>query len=258
MLQKRNDTRIFTSFTMPALEKAFGHAFGRNAMHLIIQQFVYGDLYQSLEELKRIRLERPLGQLSMDACEKDIPHKLGIKQGKTRVFKIEMSTNRVACNLNMPVGRCKYLEKCGESYKKCYSEHMGAIIAENMLYSKEKGDILHPLISTDMGTEANPEHLRLALICGIKTYHNMLPHQFLYTSPETNIRYDLREFRLNVCCVFLLFQLFDIIHLFYVLCANYLFSQQQKLNILSFVVTIMDYIRGFMSMVQRSEIINNQ
>lgn len=206
VLQDKGDNRIHTDFTQIKVYEAVQKLLHISTLHPILNQFAYGYLIPKLKELDQIRKEYPIGVTSMDAMEKGIPHKLG-PGGKGRKNVIYLSEFRTMDEFALPVGPVTWLEKAGESYKKTYFKHVGRNMAENMMYSKTKGNILSPIFSTDMGTESNPDKVRLAVIAGAKDYLNMGFEDAVYTSPN-QIQFDFRHYKLNVCLCTLYFPIF--------------------------------------------------
>ena len=171
----------------------------KDTLRLILFQYVYGHLRVKLDELDKIRLSVSNKYYAFDACESDIKNKMGIKSGRREV-KLDISTFRVCGYLCNWIGDIKWLPKCGESYNRIFQEHLGGnIIARNMLHSKDIGEIMNPFIASDVGSESNPENVRLAIVNGIMDKHEMKLDEYEYISPETNNKFDLRDFRLNVC-----------------------------------------------------------
>ena len=197
ILHERGDNRIYTDFTQIKVSKAVKKFYQVKTLHPILNQFVYGFLIPQLNELDRIRKEYPICMISMDACEGDIPHILG-PGGKGRKNVLDVSTLRSTDKHGIPIGNVTWLEKCGESYKKTYYKHVGRNLAENIMLTKSKGNILSPIFSTDMGTESNPDNVRLAIVAGAKDYLNMGPDQSCITN-SNQIQFDFRDYNINVC-----------------------------------------------------------
>ena len=195
-LQEKGDNRIYDDFTSIKVFEAVQGFYKRWTLHPILNQVCYGYLIPKLREFDRIRKEYPIEYISMDACEKDIPHKLG-PGGRGRKNVLEISTLRSADKFAIPIGPVTWLEKCGESYKKTYFKHVGRNMAENMMLSSVKGNILSPIISTDMGTESNPDNVRLALVAGAKHYLDMDFEEATFTSSKGN-EFDFRDCHINV------------------------------------------------------------
>lgn len=198
-LREKNDNQLNTKYAEPIVTGKVLSFIGRNVLHRIWLQYVYGQLFPALKRIDKIRYTHPMSYYSIDACESDIPHKLGLQGDNKRKNLLSISTFRVADHFNIPVGEVKFLERCGESYKKTYDETVGAIIAQNILHSKTKGQILHLMISSDLGTQSNNDHVRNALINGVKDELGMGPDEFLYENKNTGITYDLRELTVEVC-----------------------------------------------------------
>ena len=170
----------------------------KDALRGILLQYVYGYLYDELDELDKIRFKYPLKYYTFDACEKDIKNKMGYKKMRRNTV-LDISTFRVVSWLCMWIGPVKWLPKCGESYARIFQDHLGGtIIAENMLRSLDKGDILNPFLASDVGSESNPDNVRLALVTGIMKRFDMDLDEYEWTSPITNNKYDLRDFWLEV------------------------------------------------------------
>ena len=205
-LQEKGDNRVHTDFTQIKVMEAVQKLLHVSTLHPILNQFAYGYLIPQLKELDKIRKEYPVEVISMDAMEGDIPHKLG-PGGKDRKNVIHLSTLRTMDEFALPVGFVTWLEKAGESYKKTYFKHLGRNMAENMMYSKTKGKILSPIFSTDMGTEQNPDKVRLSIVAGAKHYLNIGFEDAVYTSPN-HIQFDFRHYKINVCMYNLHFSMF--------------------------------------------------
>ena len=187
--------------------KIFKAILCRNTLKKVLLQFNYSTLYPKLKQLDKIRYSRPIGKWTFDACEKDIPHKLGYKK-KYRNYHLLASTSRVLCPWGYWCNFVKWLPKCGESYARTYEEQLGGdIISENMLRANEPGDILHPFIATDVATESNPDNVRDAIVTGIMKSNKIPMENPIYKSPLTGNTFDLREFTLDVCTSF--FILYD-------------------------------------------------
>lgn len=165
----------------------------------ILFQYVYGFLYPAINKLDRVRFRYPMKYFTFDACEGDIKNMQGYKKHR-RTPSLDISTFRCCGKFCCVWGNVKWLPKCGESYTRIFEEHLGGtIIAENMLRSFEIGEIMHPFLASDMGTESNPNNVRGALVTGIMRRFGMDLAEFEWTSPITKITFDLRDFRLEVC-----------------------------------------------------------
>ena len=198
-LNKTNDTRYHSIFTELKCAKLFDSILGRNTMQGILLQYIYGHLRGKLKELDNIRYEEPSGFYSFDASESDIPNKLG-KQIERRKNRINCSTMRVVDKYCIWLSGIKWLAKGGESYVRTFQEQLGGvIIAENMLRSKTNGNILNPVIATDVATESNADNVRLAIVTGVMNTHQLAIDEPVWKSPMTKNVFDLRDFRLNVC-----------------------------------------------------------
>lgn len=168
-------------------------------MHEILLQYIYGYLRDEIEKIDHIRYERPINMYAIDASEGDIPNKLGI-QCQNRQNRFHCSSFRIIDENCIWVSFVKWLPKAGESYERTFQEHLGGVvIAENMRRSVIKGNILNPIIATDVATESNADNVRLALVTGVMNTHELAIDEPIWQSPMTDNVFDLRDFRLNVC-----------------------------------------------------------
>lgn len=198
-LRTQNHPDLDTKYSEPRLRHTILQFMNNTTLHKILLQWIYGSLFPALRRVDIIRYRHPIRYISIDACESDIPHKLGLQGDGKRKNLLDISTFRVVGLFNIPIGEVKFLELSGESYKKTYEQTVGSIIADNMRYTKYKGNIMHLFVSTDLGTEAKPEHVRAAFVNGLKQALGLGPDEYMWQSPETRIWFDIREFTCDVC-----------------------------------------------------------
>ena len=204
-LKQNNDDRYYSIFSETQCCKLFKLLLSRHTLRGILLQYTYGHLRPELDKIDDIRYQQPCELFTFDACESDIPHPLGYQMEK-RKNRIKISTLRVMEKNCYMLANVKYLEKAGESYSKTFQQHLGGnIIARNMLLSKRKGNIMYPIIATDVATESKPDNVRLAIVNGVMDTHEMPIDEPTWKSPETGNQFDLRNFRIEVCLTYLIF-----------------------------------------------------
>lgn len=179
------------------LNKTIRKFWSNKTLYQILNGIIYGWLLPKLHELDRIRYKRQIRYFNMDACEGDIPHKLGPGSG-TRTIVLNASTNRVADDYGLWLDDTMMLEKAGEGYRKLYQRQFSKIMANNMKYAEDSNGELQCSINTDMATEANVDNIRNSILYGLKTQLKLDQKEIRWYNKKTKTVFKLDSLAINV------------------------------------------------------------
>lgn len=180
------------------LEEMFESFTTNKTLYKYLNHIIYGFLIPQLDKVDEIRYRKQIRFFALDACESDIPHKLGPQEYNNKKIVLDASTNRVVCDYGFQLGPTKFLEKSGESFQKIYALQLAKIIVDNMRYARHHDGIMQINLSTDMGTEHNPNNIRNILLSGIKRRLKIPDKRKKWKNKTTNITYHFDTFHINV------------------------------------------------------------
>jgi len=184
------------------LEKQLTSFTTNKTMYAILNHIIYGYLIPQLDEVDKIRYRKQIKYFALDACESDIPHKLGPQKWNNKKVILNASTNRIIDDYGFQLGNAKFLEKSGESFHKIYGLQLAKVIADNMRHAQKHNGILEINLSTDMGTEHNPNNIRNILLAGIKRNLEVSQKAKSWFNKKTKILYRFDRLYINVKCTF--------------------------------------------------------
>ena len=193
-----NEKKSFDDISSHELEKEITSYTSNKTMFAILNHIIYGYLIPQLDEVDKIRYRKQIKYFALDACESDIPHKLGPQKYNNKKVILNASTNRIIDDYGFQLGPAKFLEKSGESFKKIYGLQLAIVIADNMRYAQKHDGKIEINLSTDMGTEHNPNNIRNILLAGIKRNVEVSPKSKSWFNKKTKIRYYFNTLYLNV------------------------------------------------------------
>lgn len=191
--------------------KRIENLWNNKTMYGILSNVVLGWLKPQLQKLDIIRYKKWITFYNLDACEKDIPHKLGAGSNNNNRYVLLASTLRVLDDYGIQLDSASFLEKAGEGYDKVYQHKLAKIIANNMKYcvepeicdqndnaKTENGPKLSWTISIDIGSECNADNIRNALLYGIKQKLGINQDDKSWYNEATGLKYRFDECQLNV------------------------------------------------------------